>query len=69
MERNLVKAGLEAGTYRNLRMKYGNAAVADVLIDLAEFGEKGQLAKDSIIALWVPCMGVQLAALVLRWLA
>jgi 3-oxoacyl-[acyl-carrier-protein] synthase III len=67
--KDLVRAGLRAETYKNLRVKYGNTAVADVLIDLAEFGETGRLGKDSIIALWVPCVGVQLAALVLRWLA
>ncbi len=66
---DLVKAGLRADTYKNLRLKYGNTAVADALIDVAEFGETGRLGKDSILALWVPCVGVQLAALVLRWLA
>jgi 3-oxoacyl-[acyl-carrier-protein] synthase III len=66
---DLVNAGLSAGMYRNLRKKYGNMAVADVLVDLAEFAGYGRLAKDSIIALWVPCVGVQVAALVLRWLA
>jgi 3-oxoacyl-[acyl-carrier-protein] synthase III len=64
---DLTKAGLAAETFRNLRRKYGNMAVADVLVDLAEFAETGQLGRDSIVALWVPCVGVQLAALVVRW--
>ncbi len=66
---DLTTAGLKAGTLANLRSKYGNMAVADLLVDLAEFAEEGRIAKDSITALWSPCMGVQLATLVLRWLA
>jgi 3-oxoacyl-[acyl-carrier-protein] synthase III len=65
---DLEMAGLGAGTLTNLRKKYGNLAVADPLVDLAEFGEDGQIAKDSIVALWTVCPGVQLASLVLRWL-
>jgi 3-oxoacyl-[acyl-carrier-protein] synthase III len=65
---DLARAGLRVGAYRNLRKKYGNTAVADVLIDLADFTGYGELAKDSIVALWTPCVGVQVAAIVLRWL-
>lgn len=66
---DLAAAGLSADTFRNLRSNYGNTAVADLLIDLAEFGEEGRIPRDSVVALWAPCPGVQLAALVLRWLA
>jgi 3-oxoacyl-[acyl-carrier-protein] synthase III len=66
---DLVAAGLDADTYQNLRHTYGNMAVADLLVDLAEFGEEGRIARDSVVALWTPCVGVQLAVLVLRWLA
>jgi 3-oxoacyl-[acyl-carrier-protein] synthase III len=62
---------LEAGWVEDLQaagLKYGNTAVADPLIDLAEFGEEGRIPRDSVVALWTPCVGVQLAVLVLRWL-
>jgi hypothetical protein len=42
-------------------------AVTDVLVDLAEFGGEGQIRRDAVVALWVPCVGVQLAVLILRW--
>jgi hypothetical protein len=64
----LQAAGLDAGTYKNLRSVYGDCAVADLLIDLAEFGAKGSIPRNSVVALWAPCVGVQLAVLVLRWL-
>ncbi len=60
---------VETGTLRSLRGKYGNMAVADPLVDLAEFGGQGRIAKDSVVALWTVCPGVQSATLVLRWLA
>ncbi len=66
---DLQAAGLSPDTYRNLRAKYGNMAVADPLVDLAELGEAGQIAKNSIVALWTACPGVQSASLVLRRLA
>ncbi len=65
--KDLEAAGLRAGTMHNLRTKYGNMAVADLLVDLAEFAEEGRIGRDSVVALWTPCVGVQLAALVLRW--
>lgn len=67
--KDLTTAGLKTGTFANLRSKYGNMAVADLLVDLAEFAEENRIARESIAALWVPCIGVQLAVLVLRWLA
>jgi 3-oxoacyl-[acyl-carrier-protein] synthase III len=64
---DLEAAGMSPERYQNLRKKYGNTAVADLLIDLAEFAEGGQMARDSVVALWAPCMGMQLAALILKW--
>ncbi len=66
---DLMGAGLKSGVYRNLRRKYGNMAVADTFVDLAEFSQTGQLKRNDVVALWSPCVGVQLAALVLRWLS
>jgi len=66
---DLEAAGLSPDIFRNLKDKYGNMAVADVLVDLAEFGGEGQIPRDSVVALWVPCPGVQLAVLILRWSA
>lgn len=66
---DLQAAGVRADAFRNLRAKYGNLAVADLLVDLAELGEEGWIAKDSVVALWAPCIGVQLAALILRWVS
>ena len=64
---DLAAAGYHANVLQNLRTKYGNTAVADVLVDLAEFAEEGRFKPDDIVALWVPCFGVQLAVLLLRW--
>ena len=65
-KRDIEAAKLPKSSYQNLRKKYGNMAVADVLVDLAEFLEDGKFAKNSVIALWTTCFGVQLATLVLR---
>ena len=65
---DLRAAGLPVDVYQNFRDNYGNTAVADQLIDLAEFEQRGLPAKDSVVALWAVCPGVQLASLVLRWL-
>lgn len=65
---DLFKAGLNVDILKNLRNKYGNTAVADSLIDLAEFAEKGMIAKDSVVVLWSVCQGVQLATMALRWM-
>ena len=64
---DLAAAGYPANVLQNLRTKYGNIAVADVLVDLAEFAELGRFKSNDIVALWVPCFGVQLAVLLLRW--
>ena len=64
---DLQAAGLPQEAYRNLRSRYGNTAAADLLIDVAEFAEESSIAKKSVVALWTPCVGVQLAALILRW--
>ena len=66
---DLETSGLSADRYQNLRDKYGNMAVADLLVDLAEFAEEGRIPRGAVVALWVPCVGVQVAALVLRWSA
>ena len=68
-EKTCRRPGSARTHYRNLRAKYGNLAVADPLVDLAELGEEGRIAKDSVVALWAPCIGVQLAALILRWVS
>lgn len=65
--RDLEAAGVVGEAYRNLRQTYGNMAVADVLADLAEFAREGDIPSDSVIALWTPSIGVQVAALILRW--
>lgn len=65
---DLVRAGLSAEKFKNLRKKYGNMAAADLPIDLAEFWKERLLKKNSLIALWAPASGVQLATLVIRWL-
>ncbi|UWG99054.1 hypothetical protein LPY66_09810 [Dehalobacter sp. DCM] len=65
---DIVKSGLNADIMKNLRKKYGNTAVADILIDLAEYAEDKELNKDAIVVLWSVCQGVQLAAMALRWL-
>lgn len=64
---DIVTAGMRRDTFRNLRYKYGNTGCADTLIDLAEFLEEGRLTHDSVLALWMPSAGVQLATLILRW--
>jgi hypothetical protein len=64
---DLQTAGLRPQVYRNARAKYGNLAVADPPVDLAELGEQGQIARASV-ALWTACPGVQLASPVVRWL-
>lgn len=63
---DLRAVGLGPDVLRNLRQKYGNIAVADPLVDLAEFSVEGQLQRDGLVALWVPGAGVQLAVLLLR---
>ena len=48
--------------------KIGHTACADVLIDLAELGKQKLFRPNEVIALWVPCAGVQVATIFLRWL-
>jgi 3-oxoacyl-[acyl-carrier-protein] synthase III len=64
---DLQAAGLPPEACRNFRSKYGNLAVAESLVDLAEFGEQGDLPSGSVVALWAAGVGVQLAVLVVRW--
>ncbi|WP_434106189.1 3-oxoacyl-ACP synthase III family protein [Paraburkholderia caffeinilytica] len=66
--KGLVDAGVNDHVYQNLLKKYGNMAVADLAVDLAEFWEEGRLSNGSIVALWVPASGIQMPTLILRWL-
>lgn len=65
-KQDLRTAGLLPEVCQNFRNRYGDTGVADLLIDLAEFDDEGSIAKGSVVALWAPCVGVQLAALILR---
>jgi hypothetical protein len=57
---------LHSEAYLNLRKKYGNVAVADTLVDLAELSEAREPKKDSVVALWSPCVGAQVPTLLVK---
>lgn len=67
-KRELVACGSREDVFKNLRLKYGNTGHTDIPLDLLCFVEQGIVAKDSIVALWVPGSGVSLGGLLLRWL-
>ncbi len=66
--KDLAEAGLHREVFRNSRQKYGDTAVADVLLSLADLSGAGQIDAGATIALWAACPGVQQATLMLRWL-
>jgi 3-oxoacyl-[acyl-carrier-protein] synthase III len=66
-ERNLAAAGMKTEVLKNTQKTVGNTACADPLIDLAAFSKSGTFRKDDILALWVPCTGVRLASVFLKW--
>jgi 3-oxoacyl-[acyl-carrier-protein] synthase III len=67
-KQDLSDAGVNSEVFKNRQKTIGNAACADVLIDLAVFSKDGIFTTNDIIALWVPCTGVQVAAVILKWL-
>lgn len=64
---DLRKAGVKWDALVNVREKYGNLAVAEPLVNLAELAKNGRITPGSVVALWIPCPGVRLAVLVLRY--
>ncbi len=65
---NLTALGVNPKAFKNQQKTIGSTACADALIDLADFAKAGLFRKDHIIALWVPCTGVQVATVLLKWL-
>ncbi len=63
-----VQAGMKAETLKNTQKTVGNTACADMLIDVADLSKEGAFRSGDVIALWVPCAGVQVASVFLKWL-
>ncbi len=59
---------LDPAKLKDQHKSIGNTACADALIDLADFSKQTVFSMDDIIALWVPCTGVQVASVLLKWL-
>ncbi len=59
--------GFAPETLKNQHKSVGNTACTDVLIDLADFSKQSVFSADEIIALWVPCTGVQVAVVFIKW--
>jgi 3-oxoacyl-[acyl-carrier-protein] synthase III len=67
-KRDAAQAGMKADVLKTKQMTVGNTACADLLLDIADFSASGCFRSGDIIALWVPCTGVQVATIFLRWL-
>lgn len=66
-KRDAAEAGITADAVKNSYMTVGNTACADLLIDAASLLKAGDFHSGDILALWVPCTGVQVAAVLLKW--
>jgi 3-oxoacyl-[acyl-carrier-protein] synthase-3 len=62
------KAGLSRDKWKDTWHRYGNLASATIPVNLAEFWQRGELKKDSIIALLSIGMGGNAPAMLIRWL-
>jgi len=62
-----AKAGLSEDKWKHTWDKYGNVSNAVVPVNLAEFWEKGELKKDSIIALLTIGAGGHAPTMIIRW--
>ena len=62
------EAGVSKDKWKETYHRYGNIGNVEIPANLAEWWEKGQIPKSSIIALWVPGGGVHIPCLLLRWL-
>ena len=65
--RDVVAAGINANVLMNQQKSIGNTGCADVLIDAADFVAADKFKGDDIIALFVPCTGVQVAVVFVKW--
>lgn len=64
-----AKAGLSKDKWKHTWQKYGNLSNVVIPVNLAEFSEKGELKKDSIIALLAIGAGFHAPTMLIRWLA
>ena len=64
----LEEAGVSRDKWKETWNKYGNVGNVDIAMNLAEFWEKGQIAKDSIIALFAPGLGGHTPCMIIKWL-
>jgi len=63
------EAGVERSKWKETWHRYGNIGNVEIASNLAEFWEKGQIPKDSVIAFYVPGGGVHIPCMILRWIA
>jgi 3-oxoacyl-[acyl-carrier-protein] synthase III len=66
--RDLLAAGLNPDIMKHQQKSVGNTACADPLLDIAHFAKSGTFNGGELIALWIPCAGVQVAVIHLKWL-
>jgi 3-oxoacyl-[acyl-carrier-protein] synthase-3 len=62
------KAGLSKDKWKHTWHKYGNLAAAVIPVNLAEFWQKGELRKNSIMALITIGSGGHAPTMIIRWL-
>ena len=62
------KAGLSKDKWKHTWDKYGNMGNCVIPVNLAEFWEKGELKKDSIIALIAIGAGAHAPCIIVKWL-
>jgi len=63
-----ARAGLSKDKWKHTWNKYGNLSNAVIPVNLAEFWEKGELKKDSIIALITIGAGGHAPTMIIKWL-
>jgi 3-oxoacyl-[acyl-carrier-protein] synthase III len=62
------EAGVSKDKWKETWNRYGNIGNVEVASNLAEWWEKGQIPKGSIIAFWVPGGGAHIPCMILKWL-
>jgi 3-oxoacyl-[acyl-carrier-protein] synthase III len=65
---DLTRTGIALGVFKNLQQETGNTACATPLIDIAAYAKDGSFRTGDTIAVWIPCTGVQVATILLKWL-